>query len=250
MIKMMRIKHVLGLILLFMLIPSIQAATLEGSVYNEKLELENDVLLQVNSTPLQKYLAKTGEYAFELPPGKYLLSAQKGNYSAQEEVEIVQETGNYRLDLFLLPTVGELEDENLWKETEENYLEEDFLDIPENRWWAYAVTAVIVGFLLYRFLKLRRKYGPLGKFKRKVKEEQHKTMEQIKEDIAREPGYLDRTLDIIKKNDGRINQRDLRREMLDLSEAKISLILTELEHKGQIEKIKKGRGNVIILKEN
>ena len=36
--------------------------------------------------------------------------------------------------------------------------------------------------------------------------------------------------------------------MLDLSEAKISLILTELEHKGQIEKVKKGRGNVIILK--
>ncbi len=36
--------------------------------------------------------------------------------------------------------------------------------------------------------------------------------------------------------------------MLDLSEAKISLILTELEHKGKVEKIKKGRGNVILLK--
>jgi len=40
----------------------------------------------------------------------------------------------------------------------------------------------------------------------------------------------------------------LRKEMLYLSEAKISLILTELEHKGKIEKIKKGRGNVIVVR--
>ena len=37
--------------------------------------------------------------------------------------------------------------------------------------------------------------------------------------------------------------------MMDLSESKISLILTELEHKGKIEKVKRGRGNVILLKE-
>ena len=30
------------------------------------------------------------------------------------------------------------------------------------------------------------------------------------------------------------------------SEAKISLVLTELEAKGKIKKIKKGRGNIII----
>src|SRR3989344_2647515 len=51
-----------------------------------------------------------------------------------------------------------------------------------------------------------------------------------------------------KKHDGRINQKELRKEMLYLSEAKVSLIVTELEHKGMIEKIKKGRGNVLILK--
>ena len=36
--------------------------------------------------------------------------------------------------------------------------------------------------------------------------------------------------------------------MLDISESKVSLILTELEHKGKIERVKKGRGNVILLK--
>ena len=42
--------------------------------------------------------------------------------------------------------------------------------------------------------------------------------------------------------------KELRKEMLYLSEAKVSLIVTELEHKGLVEKIKKGRGNVLILK--
>ena len=36
---------------------------------------------------------------------------------------------------------------------------------------------------------------------------------------------------------------------MELSESKVSLILTELEHTGIIEKVKRGRGNVILLKE-
>ena len=63
-----------------------------------------------------------------------------------------------------------------------------------------------------------------------------------------EPSYLDETIEIINKHGGRIYQKELRKEMLYLSESKISLILTELEHKGKIEKIKKGMGNAIILK--
>jgi len=63
------------------------------------------------------------------------------------------------------------------------------------------------------------------------------------------PGYIKRALDIIKANDGRISQKELRKEMMDLSESKVSLIITELEHKGKIEKVKRGRGNIILLKE-
>ena len=54
-------------------------------------------------------------------------------------------------------------------------------------------------------------------------------------------------MDIIKKHGGRITQKELRKEM-PLSEAKVSLLISELEHKNKIEKIKKGRGNIIILK--
>ena len=37
------------------------------------------------------------------------------------------------------------------------------------------------------------------------------------------------------------------RKAFGLSEAKASLIITELEHKNLVKRIKKGRGNVIIL---
>ena len=85
-------------------------------------------------------------------------------------------------------------------------------------------------------------------FRKKIKEESKKTIYQHKAELAQEPDSADKALEIIKKHDGRISQKKLRKEMLYLSEAKVSLILTELEHKGLIEKVKKGRGNVILLK--
>jgi uncharacterized membrane protein len=53
-------------------------------------------------------------------------------------------------------------------------------------------------------------------------------------------------LAIIEKNDGRITQLDLRKA-LPYSEAKVSLIVSDLESRGLVKKIKKGRGNVLIL---
>ena len=100
----------------------------------------------------------------------------------------------------------------------------------------------------YQYYRVRKKYGPLHLFRKKIKQETAKSMEEHITDLAKEPGYIEKTLEIIKNHDGRISQKELRKEMMYLSEAKISLILTELEHKGKIEKIKKGRGNVVIAK--
>jgi hypothetical protein len=51
---------------------------------------------------------------------------------------------------------------------------------------------------------------------------------------------------IMEKNGGRITQLDLRKA-LPYSEAKVSLIVSDLENRGLVKKIKKGRGNVLIL---
>lgn len=58
--------------------------------------------------------------------------------------------------------------------------------------------------------------------------------------------YLEEVLKIIEEEDGRTTQKEIRKK-IPLSEAKISLLIAELEHKGKIKKIKKGRGNIIIL---
>jgi len=216
----------------------VSAATIKGSVYDSNLELKTNVLVTIDTQPLQKMLVKEGAYSFVVSPGKYTLTVQDADYAFSEEVEIVQE-GEYVRDLFLIPGLGEAGD--LWNEennvtvVDENILEEQ----AEWYWWVIIgiIVVILISIIVYLF---RRNYS---------KENQEvKSPEQLKEELAAEPGYLDETIAIIKKHGGRIHQKGLRKEMMHLSESKISLILTELEHKGKIEKIKKGRGNAIILK--
>jgi len=232
------------LLFLLLILPLASAATLKGSVYDDNLDLAQDVLIEINTVPQQKFLAKTGSYSFDLPVGKYTLTAKNDRYVVTEEVEVLSASGEYILDLFLLPDFAE-EDE-LWQETQQELpLETEEKTTPL---WAKIVAGIIFAALLGRIIYARKKYGSLWTFRKKIKAESQKTLEQHKEELAQEPGYLDQALEIIKKHDGRINQKELRKEMMYLSEAKVSLIVTELEHKGKVEKIKKGRGNVLILK--
>ncbi len=197
--------------------------------------------MEINTVPEQRLLARAGIYQFEVTPGTYTLTAQKEDIIITEEVQVLTE-GTFVYDLFLLPEFTDEDD--LWNDTEEELIEEE----PQRIRWQYIVAGLILLFLGYRFYRARKKYGPLFAFRKKIKAEAAKSIEQHKEELAQEPGYIEKALEIIKKHDGRITQKELRQEMLYLSEAKISLILTELEHKGKIEKIKKGRGNVVMLK--
>lgn len=234
------------LIIILLLSSLASAATLKGEIYTEYLELAEDVLVEINTVPQQKYLAKTGSYSFELSPGEYLLTAKNNQYVITEEIIVLSEKGEYVLDLFLLPEFTE-EDE-LWQETEEE-LVVDPEEIPR-RLLSWIIVGVIFLALLSRIIYVRKKYGSLHLFRRRIKEESRKTIEQHKEELEKEPSYVEKALEIIKSHGGRITQKELRKELLYLSEAKVSLIVTELEHKELVEKIKKGRGNVLLLKEN
>ncbi|MEM4156105.1 MAG: MarR family transcriptional regulator, partial [Archaeoglobaceae archaeon] len=68
-----------------------------------------------------------------------------------------------------------------------------------------------------------------------------------REEIELLPEDLRKVLEVIKTEGGRITQKELRRK-LGYSEAKISLIIADLERRGLVEKVKKGRGNIIFLK--
>ena len=69
----------------------------------------------------------------------------------------------------------------------------------------------------------------------------NKKPQEDSSDIANE------VLKFIKKEGKRTTQKDIRKQF-PLSESKISLVISELEEKELIKRIKKGRGNIIILK--
>jgi uncharacterized membrane protein len=62
------------------------------------------------------------------------------------------------------------------------------------------------------------------------------------------PSDLQEVIDIIRGQRGRITQKELCGR-LKCSDAKVSLMLADLERRNFIEKFKKGRGNVVVLKD-
>ena len=239
---MNQIKAIIALTLTIILLANISlAATLEGTIYDSNLEITGDVLVQINSD--QKYLSKDVSFTFELEPGTYTIKATKALTSTSEQVTI---NSNQKVifDIFLL---GDFQDEDeIWQDANENLItvEEDTFN-----WKLYVAIALFI-FLFVRLIKARKRYGPLKIFRNKQKEEQKKSINEHKQDLEKEPQLTQKAIDIIKKHHGRINQKQLRKEMNYLSEAKVSLIVTQLEHEQKLEKIKKGRGNVLILKDN
>ena len=219
----------------------ISAATISGTIYNMNLEQLDDVVVGINTEPMQKYVAKNGNYSFNLNPGKYTIIAFRGN---GENLEIIQkieikEEGDYLLDLILFPTIKE--EEELLNITGIDFYEGYFEEKSYAGYWiGGAAVLVIIYIILFMIFKPKKK--------REEKEEK-KTEEHTKKEEKKTEDLADKVIDFIKQEGGRTTQKDIRKEFPS-SEAKISLIISELEHKGRIEKIKKGRGNIIKLKED
>jgi uncharacterized membrane protein len=113
---------------------------------------------------------------------------------------------------------------------------------------SFALVVIVLAAIAYMLLKNRLpKQGP-----RTEAQEEEKTEAialQKEEQTRKLPNDLRDVVRILKRNEGRMTQKDLRKE-IPLSEAKVSLMLTELEDMGIVKRIKKGRGNVLILKED
>ncbi|MEM4247607.1 MAG: hypothetical protein QXF14_04810, partial [Candidatus Woesearchaeota archaeon] len=175
-------------------------------------------------------VSRNGTYEFLVPPGKYVIEARlpKQNTAASEEIEVVQE-GSYVIDLILFPDLSE--EEALLSETLDvaEYEEPEYVP-----YWAYVllVLAVLVGIAAVLLRRMKKATG--------------EKKEEIKEEKKAEKADLAEILAFIKKEGGRTTQKELRKA-IPYSEGKISLMLAELESQGKVKKIKKGRGNIIIL---
>ncbi len=214
------------LLMLFLLIYPASGAVIKGTVYSwENLEPLPKAIVTINTTPEQRVVAKNGTYSFTVPPGTYEIRAY---YYSNGELELydnetitVKGNGTYVLDLILFPTLNVSEE-----------VPNVQLNLGKSKggfplfWIALAIVPIILA-LCYKLRKSELKKGD---------SEEDELPEDLKE-----------VVEIIKKEGGRITQKELRKR-LGYSEAKISLMVADLERRGIVEKVKKGRGNILFLK--
>jgi uncharacterized membrane protein len=252
-----------------------ESATVHGTVYYWfTLEPLSNAIVEVNTTPRQIQVATDGSYSLSLPEGSYTITASYWQdnvllYYAEENLTILGTGGDYIVDLLVFPVFDEDDiplDNDLIPDLPDDVDNTDGTDNNDNNLppdggpgdtgsvWL-AVLAVVAGAAIvgiFYYLKSRQKKTGAGA---KAAEVLEKPMEaKIAErsppvKIVGLPSDLSDIVDKIRGAGGRINQLELR-QMLPYSEAKVSLMLADLESRGLIRKIKKGRGNIIILKED
>lgn len=262
--------------LLFILIDIASAATLHGSIYDIELNELNNVVVQVDSEPNQRYVSKDGMYSFDLNPGNYTITARYApdklhEYTTTETVSVNDE-GDFVYDLFLFPDF-DTEDEALLDEPDMISSEDTNIDINgQADGLADGLTIAIIAVVC--IIALLVLYFIIGYFRNKEEKEELEEVEKVTSQAKKalkdgmddtsmrnntkkskkkslyegvDSTDLQNVIDFISKEGGRTTQKELRKH-IPLSEAKISLMISELEHKKVVQKIKKGRGNIIILK--
>ncbi|MDO8537870.1 MAG: hypothetical protein Q7S21_03200 [archaeon] len=240
----------------------VSAATLSGTVYEwfSFQPLDNTVI-EVNSSPNQTIVSQNGEYSFQLAKGKYVIHAEYSErgrvlYVADENVNIIGD-GNFVLDLIMFPSTDFNESDlpPIIEEFDENDLLVQNQKENEKLFPLIALIVVIIIILVlvyFLLVKQKKKESLLPVPMQKEELVEVKQQIPVVSPVQNISEQVDKTaqgvLDVLKRYGGRMNQKDLR-EKTDIGEAKLSLIVAELESMQLIKKIKKGRGNIVVLLE-
>lgn len=235
----MKRMYIWGLLFLLLLIVPVSGAKLSGFIYDQQLMVVRDVVIEINTTPNQRQISRTGGYSFDLNDGTYMISAYlTQNYVtrliAQEEVTITGD-GEYIVDLVVFPDID---------------LVQDF-----RPYWLIGtillliVLLVVAGYYIYRW----RRKSPNIEYN--VQYEHHESEEQpvvVEESISinyesDDDKLKKRILSLLKDNDGQLTQKEIRKK-IPLSEAKISQVISDLAKERKIQKVKQGRSNIVVLR--
>lgn len=217
-------------------------AEVHGTIYDlwAFMPLENVVLeVYSGSTLRMQTVIPDGFYSLSLSTGSYTIFAKYYSgaalmYDAEENITL-QENDNITLDIIMFPAFEE-------NDFPENY--EELPGIEEGEATgvllaAMAVLIIIAGTVAYYLMVVRPKRKP-GAVKKAEAPPSAK--------VVGLPDDLREVLDAMRESGGRTTQLELRQK-LPYSEAKVSLMVADLEHRGLIRKIKKGRGNILVLAE-
>ncbi len=186
------------------------AAFVYGDIYKaHTLEKINNTLVKIDGRFSYQLVIQKSNYSIDLPEGEYIIYAEhldSSNVLFSAKEEVKIGTDNQRIDLALSPKGNTLD-------------------------YVFAAGLVIIGlFLLYNVAK-------------KATLQKNDTVIRIpkKEGLDEDAKKVLQTLESFE---GRTTQKELK-DTLNFSDAKLSLILSELESLGKIKKFKRGRGNII-----
>lgn len=229
---------VVCILLLVMCIQVASAAELHGIIYDLSLDPVEKVIVHISTQPQQKFITQDGSYTFRIKPGSYTLHVQTRGLAATENITIVDD-GSYNLDLILYPTFEE--EDSLIEELD--FTEEvDPQAKPASWTWLYTTTILFLLMLLLTIFLRKKKKNP----RRRIKQ----VSPHIKATLRTVSGLdtdAQKILSYLSEHQGRADQKEIRK-LLPYSEAKVSLIISELVAKGLIEKVRHGRANIIKLK--
>jgi len=252
--------------IVIVLIPTtVSAITIHGTVYEWSIfEPLDNALVEVNSTPTQFRVATSGVYSFNLPPGNYLIKTSYYQnetlvYYSEDTLTVADYEGNYVFDILMFPLHEEPEEfpdvdiGNITYDVEDNIL--PGFDL------TYTAVALIIlmimGAAAYYHYKskdgLEKKSEPIELTESTEPapgvhiENDYPDDREPAPDIDKLPKDLKEIIEILESLGGRMTQKDLRAR-LNCSEAKVSLMITDLEDRGLVHKVKKGRGNIILLR--
>src|SRR3989338_3525219 len=111
-------------VMMILLLSSLMnAAEIYGSVYDSSLSRVKDVVIEIDSSPMQRLVSLSGDYEFKVPPGRnYTIVVVSQKEVILRESVFIEEEGRFVLDLFILPDFSEEED--IFSEADEPVLEE------------------------------------------------------------------------------------------------------------------------------
>lgn len=252
---------------LLLLVSQANAATLSGSLYDLNLDKLENVIIRIGD---EQYISKNGDYRFDLETGKYIVIAAQFDENqvlikSSKETINIEEDKNYFLDLILIESFDE--ESNLFSVLDNL---EFSVEGNNNSWLLWIILIIIALGGIVFILANKRIQKSIQQFKEDAEkriseaksEVKQEAKEAAKEHIEKEvekvklelkaTRNLDKSLkevvEFIAQEGGRTTQTEIRAKFPS-SEAKISLMITELEHKGIVKRIKKGRGNVIVLED-
>jgi uncharacterized membrane protein len=243
------------------------AAVIRGTVYDwSTLEPAKDVVVTINTTPAQRMVAVDGSYSFNVPKGSFILEARqtKGGGEeaavAQENVTVADE-GSYSIDLITWPIEGTMP-----TMLEDNASEVPELDIanltamleqkpepqPAQQWLqavGFAIAALAGAAVIWMLMRNMKREAEKTEEKPASGEarggEPEVRVKKTSEPLSQGPSAEEsEVMQRLSESGGSIGQKDLRKA-LHVSEAKASMLVSELERKGLVKKIKKGRGNLV-----